>query len=135
FTGLSPHRFGKLITVLPREGAELVRKGRPLELALEDRVLLVAAYSRAGTNSPKRNVSTRSSPEGREVSMRARRALLIGVGVVLDGGDVAVTVHFDGWEHVRFSSSGNHVRFDGPMPEGTATLNWGSFWGFSDPDL
>jgi len=53
----------------------------------------------------------------------------------LDDWDVEVTEHFDGWEHVRFSSSGSHVRFDYPTLEGTATLNWWSSWGFSDPDL
>ncbi|MFE1782223.1 transposase [Streptomyces sp. NPDC059506] len=46
FTGLSPRRFGKLITALRREGADPVRRGRPWSLPLEDRVLLVAAYWR-----------------------------------------------------------------------------------------
>jgi hypothetical protein len=47
FTGLSPRRFGKLVTALRREGADPVRRGRPWSLPLEDRVLLVAAYWRA----------------------------------------------------------------------------------------
>ncbi|MFF7477083.1 transposase [Streptomyces sp. NPDC008092] len=46
FTGLSPRCFGKLVTALRREGADTVRRGRPWGLALEDRVLLVAAYWR-----------------------------------------------------------------------------------------
>nr|BFD88363.1 hypothetical protein StreXyl84_77640 [Streptomyces sp. Xyl84] len=46
FTGLSPRQFGKLVTALRREGADLVRRGRPWSLPLEDRVLLVAAYWR-----------------------------------------------------------------------------------------
>lgn len=46
FTGLSPRQFAKLVTVLRREGADPVRKGRPWSLPLEDRVLLVAAYRR-----------------------------------------------------------------------------------------
>jgi hypothetical protein len=46
FTGLSPRAFGKLVTVLRREGADAVRKGRPWGLPLEDRALLVAAYWR-----------------------------------------------------------------------------------------
>jgi hypothetical protein len=46
FTGLSARAFGKLVTVLRREGADAVRKGRPWSLALEDRALLVAAYWR-----------------------------------------------------------------------------------------
>jgi hypothetical protein len=46
FTGLSPRQFTKLITALRREGTDLVRRGRPLSLPLQDRVLLVAAYWR-----------------------------------------------------------------------------------------
>ncbi|MER5778355.1 transposase family protein [Streptomyces sp. NPDC002039] len=46
FTGLSPRCFGKLVTVLRREGEDAVRRGRPWGLPLEDRVLLVAAYWR-----------------------------------------------------------------------------------------
>jgi hypothetical protein len=46
FTGLSPRQFGKLVTVLRREGADAVRKGRPWSLPLDDRALLVAAYWR-----------------------------------------------------------------------------------------
>ncbi|MFD5878088.1 helix-turn-helix domain-containing protein [Streptomyces yangpuensis] len=45
-TGLSPRQFGKLVTVLRREGADAVRKGRPWSLPLEDRALLVEAYWR-----------------------------------------------------------------------------------------
>ncbi|MER8070733.1 transposase [Streptomyces sp. NPDC094034] len=44
FTGLSPRAFGKPVTVLRREGADAVRKGRPWGLSLDDRALLVAAY-------------------------------------------------------------------------------------------
>lgn len=44
FTGLSPRAFGKLVTLLRRDGADSVRKGRPWGLSLEDRTLLVAAY-------------------------------------------------------------------------------------------
>ncbi|CAL9428587.1 IS5 family transposase IS112 [Streptomyces sp. enrichment culture] len=46
FSGLSPRAFGKLVTVLRRQGADVVRKGRPWSLPLEDRALLVAAYWR-----------------------------------------------------------------------------------------
>jgi DDE superfamily endonuclease/Helix-turn-helix of DDE superfamily endonuclease len=46
FTRLSPRCFGKLVTMLRREGADAVRKGGPWSLPLEDRVLLVAAYWR-----------------------------------------------------------------------------------------
>jgi hypothetical protein len=46
FTGLSPRYFGKLVTAMRREGADVARRGRPWSLPLEDRVLLVAAYWR-----------------------------------------------------------------------------------------
>lgn len=46
FTGLSPHVFGKLVTILRREGANAVRRGRPWSLPLEDRTMLVGAYWR-----------------------------------------------------------------------------------------
>ncbi|MFE6064691.1 transposase [Streptomyces sp. NPDC056431] len=46
FTGLSPRSFSKLVTMLRRDGAAAVRRGRPWSLPLEDRVLLVTAYWR-----------------------------------------------------------------------------------------
>ncbi|MEV5944751.1 transposase family protein, partial [Streptomyces sp. NPDC051994] len=46
FTRLSPQQFGKLVTVLRRQGADAVRRGRPWSLPLEDRALLIAAYWR-----------------------------------------------------------------------------------------
>ncbi|MFD8847606.1 transposase [Streptomyces sp. NPDC059604] len=55
FTGLSPRQFGKLVTVLRRQGADAVRKGRPWSLPLEDRTLLVAAYWR--TNLTMRQIA------------------------------------------------------------------------------
>ncbi|ALO05974.1 putative transposase [Streptomyces venezuelae] len=46
FAGLSPRRFGTLVTQLRHEGADAVRRGRPWSLPLEDRVLPVTAYWR-----------------------------------------------------------------------------------------
>ncbi|MGY3340303.1 hypothetical protein ACVW0K_006402 [Streptomyces filamentosus] len=46
FAGLSPRCFGKLPTMLRRDGADVVHRGRPWNLPLEDRVLLVTAYWR-----------------------------------------------------------------------------------------
>ena len=46
FTGLSPRCFGKLLTTLRRDEADVVHRGRPWSLPLEDRVLLVTAYWR-----------------------------------------------------------------------------------------
>ncbi|MEU3528758.1 transposase [Streptomyces sp. NPDC038707] len=55
FTGLSPRCFGKLLTVLRRDGADVIHRGRPWSLPLEDRVLLVTAYWR--TNLPLRQLA------------------------------------------------------------------------------
>ncbi|WP_030463021.1 IS5/IS1182 family transposase [Kitasatospora sp. NRRL B-11411] len=46
FTGLRPRDFQKLTTMLRREGADAMNRGRPWSLPLEDRVLLLAAYWR-----------------------------------------------------------------------------------------
>lgn len=46
FAVLSPRCFGKLLTTLRRDGADVVHRGRPWSLPLEDRVLLVTAYWR-----------------------------------------------------------------------------------------
>ena len=46
FTGLSPRQFAKMVTMLRRGGADAVRRGRPWNLPLEDRALLMAAYWR-----------------------------------------------------------------------------------------
>lgn len=45
FTG-SPRAFGKVVSVLRREGAAAVRRGRPWNLPPEDQAPLVAAYWR-----------------------------------------------------------------------------------------
>lgn len=46
FSGLSPGVFGKLVAQLRRDGIDAPGAGRPWQLALEDRVLLVAAHGR-----------------------------------------------------------------------------------------
>ncbi|MFE5977264.1 transposase [Streptomyces sp. NPDC056460] len=43
---MSPPCFSKLVTMLRRDGADAVRRGRPWSLPLEDRVLLVTTYWR-----------------------------------------------------------------------------------------
>ncbi|MFE3742067.1 transposase [Streptomyces sp. NPDC059134] len=46
FAGLSPRCFGKPLTTLRRDGADVVHRGRPWSLPLEDRLLLVTAHWR-----------------------------------------------------------------------------------------
>lgn len=52
FTGLSPRQFSRLVTMLRCGGADAVCKGRPWGLPLDDRALLVAAYSRTNLTMP-----------------------------------------------------------------------------------
>ncbi|MER5740492.1 transposase family protein [Streptomyces sp. NPDC002262] len=52
---LSPRAFGKPVTVLRREGADAVRRGRPWSLPPEGRTLLVVAYWR--TNLTRRQLA------------------------------------------------------------------------------
>jgi hypothetical protein len=75
-TGLSPRDFGKLVTVLRREGADAVRKGRPWGLALEERALLVAAYWRT-------NLTLRQSAPLFGVSKSAADRVITHLGPLL----------------------------------------------------
>ncbi|MFH9400765.1 transposase [Streptomyces sp. NPDC017638] len=76
FTGLSPRAFGKLVTMLRREGADAVRKGRPWGLPLEDRTLLVAAYWRT-------NLTTRQLAPLFGVSKSAANRIIDHLGPLL----------------------------------------------------
>ncbi len=78
FTGLSPRAFGKLVTVLRREGADAVRKGRPWSLPLEDQALLGAAYWRTNLTmrqlAPLFGVSSRRRTGSSTTSGRCSRS-------------------------------------------------------------
>ncbi|MFE9611955.1 transposase [Streptomyces sp. NPDC006012] len=76
FSGLSPRQFGKLVTVLRREGADAVRKGRPWSLPLEDRALLVAACWRT-------NLTMRQLAPLFGVSKSAADRIIDGLGPML----------------------------------------------------
>jgi hypothetical protein len=102
FTGLSPRQFGRLITALRREGADPVRKGRPWGLALEDRVMLVAAYWRTNLTlrqlAPLFGVSKSAADRiidhlGPVLALRPRKWFRKGTVLIVDGTLVTTRDH------------------------------------------
>ncbi|WP_280871723.1 transposase [Streptomyces sp. MJP52] len=102
FTGLSPRQFGKLVTVLRREGAGAVRRGRPWSLPLEDRALLVAAYWR--TNLTMRQLAplfgvSKSAVDriinhlGPMLALQPRKRFAKGTVLIVDGTLVPARDH------------------------------------------
>ncbi|MFC9227423.1 transposase [Streptomyces decoyicus] len=102
FTGLSPRNFGKLVTVLRREGADAVRKGRPWSLPLEDRALLVAAYWRTNLTmrqlAPLFGVSKSAADRiidhlGPMLALQPRERFAKGTVLIVDGTLVPTRDH------------------------------------------
>ncbi|MFJ6251727.1 MULTISPECIES: transposase [unclassified Streptomyces] len=102
FSGLSPRAFGKLVTVLRREGADAVRRGRPRGLPLEDRAPLVGAYRRTNLTvrqlAPPFGVS--KSAAGRIIdhlgpmsALRLRRRFAKDTVLIVDGALVLSRDH------------------------------------------
>ncbi len=112
FTGLSPRAFGKLVTVLRREGADAVRKGRPWSLRLEDRALQVTAYWRTNLTmrqlAPLFGVSKSAAgriidPLGAMLALRPRRRFTKDTVLIVDGTLVPTRDHTlaEPYEHRR----------------------------------
>ncbi|MFJ5548565.1 transposase [Streptomyces sp. NPDC093225] len=102
FTGLSPRNFGKLVTVLRREGADAVRRGRPWSLPLEDRALLVAAYWRTNLTmrqlAPLFGVSKSAADRiidhlGPMLALQPRKRFAQGTVLIVDGTLVPTRDH------------------------------------------
>ncbi|MGW4699073.1 transposase [Streptomyces sp. NPDC004285] len=94
FSRLSPRNFGKLVTVLRRAGAEVVRRGRPWSLPLENRALLVAAYWRTNLTmrqlSPLFEVSKSAADRiidhlGSMLALRPRKRFANDAVLIVDG--------------------------------------------------
>ncbi|MFF9172364.1 MULTISPECIES: transposase [unclassified Streptomyces] len=94
FTGLSPRHFRKLVTALRREGAESVRRGRPWNLPLHDRVLLVAACWRTNLTlrqlGPLFGISKSAAPRiidhlGPFLGLQPRRRFSKDTVLIVDG--------------------------------------------------
>ncbi|MER6523363.1 transposase [Streptomyces sp. NPDC001553] len=117
YSDLSPKQFGKLVTMLRREGPPLVRRGRPWSLPLEDRVLLVAAYWR--TNLTLRQLAPlfgiSKSAAGRIVSqlspllaLRPRSRFRRDTVLIVDGTLVPTRDHSVAEQSKNYRYSTNH---------------------------
>ncbi|WP_031173471.1 IS5/IS1182 family transposase [Streptomyces durhamensis] len=117
FTGLSSRQFGKLITVLRREGADPVRKGRLWSLPLEDRVLLVAAYWRTNLTlcqlAPLFGVSKSAADRiidnlGPSLALQQRKRFRKDTVLIVDGTLVPTRDHTIAEQSKNYRYSTNH---------------------------
>ncbi|MEU9994192.1 transposase [Streptomyces sp. NPDC050848] len=117
FTGLSPRQFGKLVTLLRRQGADAVRKGRPWSLPLEDRTLLVTAYWR--TNLTMRQLAPlfgiSKSAAGRIIdhlgpmfALQSRKRFVKDAVLIVDGTLVPTRDHAIAERSKNYRYSTNH---------------------------
>lgn len=117
FTGLSPRQFGKLVTVLRREGADGVCMGRPWSLPQEDRALLVAAYWR--TNLTMRQIAplfvvSKSAAHriidhlGPMFALRPRKRFVKDAVLIVDGTLVPTRDHAIAAQSKNYRYSTNH---------------------------
>jgi hypothetical protein len=117
FTGLSPRLLGKLVTVLQREGADAVRKGRPWGLPSEDRVLLVAAYWRTNLTmrqlAPLFGVSKSAADRvidhlGPMLTLQSRKRFAKDTVLIVDGTLVPTRDHTMAEQSKNYRYSTNH---------------------------
>ncbi|GGW68503.1 transposase [Streptomyces xantholiticus] len=117
FTGLNPCAFRKLITMLRREGAEVLRPGRPWSLPLEDRVLLVAAYWRTNLTlrqlAPLFGVSKSAADRivartGPLLALKQRQRFRKGTVLIVDGTLVPTRDHSIAEQSKNYRYSTNH---------------------------
>lgn len=117
FTGLSPRLFGKLVTLLRREGADAVRRGRPWSLPLEDRALLVAAYWRTNLTmrqlAPLFGVSKSAADRiidhlGPMLALRPRKRFAKDTVLIVDGTLVPTRDHTIAEQSKNYRYSTNH---------------------------
>jgi hypothetical protein len=117
FTGLSPRAFGKLVTLLRRDGADAVRKGRPWGLSLEDRTLLVAAYWRTNLTmrrlAPLFGVSKSAADRvidhlGPMLALLPRKRFAKDAVLIVDGTQVPTRDHAVAQQSKNYRYSTNH---------------------------
>ncbi|MEE1671580.1 transposase [Streptomyces sp. WAC07094] len=117
FTGLGPRQFGKLVTILRREGADAVRSGRPWSLPLEDRALLVAVYWR--TNLTMRQLAllfgvSKSAADriidhlGPMLALQPRKRFAKDTVLIVDGTLVPTRDHAVAEQSKNYRYSTNH---------------------------
>lgn len=117
FTGLTPRAFGKLVTVLRREGADAPLRGRPWRLSLEDRVLLVVAYWRTNLTlrqlGPLFGVSKSAADRiidhlGPLLALQPRRRFAKDAVLIVDGTLVPTRDHKIAEKSKNYRYSTNH---------------------------
>ncbi|MEU2946577.1 transposase [Nocardiopsis alba] len=117
FTGLSPRSFGKPPTVLRRQGADEVRKGRPWSLPLEDWALLVAAYWRTNLTmrqlAPLFGVSKSAADRiidhlGPMLALQLRKRFARDTVLIVDGTLVPTRDHAIAAQSKNYRYSTNH---------------------------
>ncbi|MCX0246964.1 transposase [Streptomyces drozdowiczii] len=117
FAGLTPRCFGKLLTMLRRDGGDVVHRGRPWSLPLEDRVLLVTAYWR--TNLTLRQLAPlfgiSKSTAGRVINhlgpllaLRSRERFAKNTVLTVDGTPVPTRDHTIAERSKNYRYSTNH---------------------------
>ncbi|MFE9476949.1 transposase [Streptomyces griseofuscus] len=117
FTGLSPRCFGKLVTALRHEGADMIHRGRPWSLHLPDRLLLVAAYWRTNltlrqfallfgiSKSAAARIINHLSPL---LALRPRRRFRKDTVLIVDGTLVPTRDHTVAEQSKNYRYSTNH---------------------------
>ncbi|WP_331761805.1 transposase [Streptomyces sp. NBC_01546] len=117
FTGLSPRLFGRLVTALRRKGADVVRKGRPWSLPLEDRALLVTAYWRTNLTmrqlAPLFGVSKSAADRiidhlGPMLALQPRKRFTKDTVLIVDGTLVPTRDHTVAAQSKNYRYSTNH---------------------------
>jgi Helix-turn-helix of DDE superfamily endonuclease len=117
FTGLSPRTFGKLLTVLRREGVDATRAGRPWSPTLEDRVPLVAAYWRTNVTlrqlAPLFGVSKSAANRiidhlGPQLALKQRQRFRKDTVLIVDGTLVPTRDHTIAEQSKNYRYSTNH---------------------------
>jgi hypothetical protein len=117
FTGLSPHCFGKLMTVVRRVVWDEPRRGRPWSLPLQDRVLLVPAYWRTNLTlrqlAPLFGVSKSAANRiighlGPKLALQPRKRFARDTVLIVDGTLVPTRDHAVAEQSKNYRYSTNH---------------------------
>ncbi|WP_329042200.1 transposase [Streptomyces sp. NBC_00178] len=117
FTGLTPRALGKLVTALRREGADAPLRGRPWQLSLEDRVLLVVSYWRTNLTlrqlGPLFGVSKSAADRvidhlGPLLALQPRRRFAKDAVLIVDGTLVPTRDHTIAEKSKNYRYSTNH---------------------------
>ncbi|MFD3976689.1 transposase [Streptomyces cyaneofuscatus] len=117
FTGLSPHCFGKLMTVVRRVVSDEPRRGRPWSLPLADRVLLVTAYWRTNLTlrqlAPLFGISKSAADRiidhlGPKLALQPRKRFAKGTVLIVDGTLVPTRDHAVAEQSKNYRYSTNH---------------------------